>query len=204
MDGLASLAKIFTHSAPTAASTGSSPLWQKLLVGGLLGGGEVGNILESVKQAKLQNQMGDYVKYVLGLTKNPAQISKLATAEAAPLSQALTQTVTNQVQGDMAERGLSQAPGIFAGSESQALAPFVQQNYNTALQAVLSQLGIPMQAMQVEGGSFKPAANLSPLLSQFLKLFPSKTTAATPGLTLPTGDAGLNFPFPTGDTGANA
>lgn len=200
MDGLSSLAKIFTGGGggggltpPFAGgsipgvSSGTDPLWQKLLLGGLFAGGEVGNLLESQKRSALQNKQAQYLNYVTNLVKDPAAISRMATSEAAPLSQSLVQSVNNQVQGDMAARGLAQAPGIFAASQSQALAPFVQQNQNTALEAVLRQLGIPISAGSTM--QFSAPGNMTNLLSQFLKSTQARPIGAAPvapGITLPT------------------
>lgn len=212
MDGLAQLAKVFTGGGkpasgipgvpnipgiPAGGTGGGGPLWQQVLLGSMFGTGELGNILEGVKQSKLQSQQADYNKYLTALVKDPAQISKMATAEAAPLSQALTQALNNNVQGDLAQRGLSQAPGIFAASETQAQAPYIQQNQNTALQAVLQQLGLPVSSMASAATNFRPPTDLSGLLGQFLKSFPNKTSVpqqapTTPGITFPTNIPGIN------------
>jgi len=199
MDGLTQILSTIGMGGSTAAA----PAWQKILLGGMFGAGELGNLLQEKKLMDLQNQQAAYTKYVTNLVQNPAQISKMATSEAAPLSQALQQTVMNAVQGDMAARGLSQAPGIFGATESQALAPYVQQNYNTALQAVLSQLGIPISSMSSQQGSFQKPQDLSALLKQFLNSFGTKGTVPTQspqggGLTPPTidpifGDANASF-----------
>jgi hypothetical protein len=164
----------------------------KLLQTGVAGAGEVGNIIEQQKENAYRN-------FVLSLLNNPAKLGQMATQLAAPLSGALTQSVNNTVQGNMASRGLAQAPGIFAASESQALAPFVQQNQNSALQAIL-------QALQVPSGTFKGPQNLAPLFSSLFsnnKLLPGQTQAPQPGLTLPvsTGGAGTTDPSQSGDYG---
>src|ERR1035438_4054125 len=126
-----------------------------IISGASFGGGTIGNIIEQMKKSAYQNK-------IMGLLNNPAALAQMAAKLQKPLDAGLTQSVTNQVQGNMAERGLSQAPGIFAASESQALAPFVQQNQQTAMNAVMQLLGMP-------AGSFGQPSNNSGSLQMFLK-----------------------------------
>lgn len=125
-----------------------------LITGGTAAAGIGGNILEDVKRNNYQN-------YVMNLLKNPQALAAAIAKIQQPLNSGLTQAVGNQVQGNLAERGLSQAPGIFAASESQALAPFYQQNQNTATQAFLSSLGMP-------AGTFGAPANTSGAMGLFM------------------------------------
>jgi len=163
MDGLASAFSSFF----------SNPNDLKLAQLGIAGAGETGNILQQAKA-------NSYRDFIMGLLNNPQRLATMTNKLAAPLSGALTQSVENQVQGNVASRGLSQAPGIFAASESQALAPFVQNNQNTALQAIMQALGVP-------AGTFGSQTNLSPLFSGLFntKLPPTQTPPPAPGLTLP-------------------
>lgn len=203
MDGLSS---IISSIAPQAAAP--APLWQQLLTGGMFGAGELGNLLQENKQNSYQNSL-------LNLMNNPQALTNKVLQAEQPISNSLTQAVTNQVQAQMASRGLAQAPGIFATTESQALAPFQQQNYQTALQQVLASLGAPGQYSNLN----QPASNLTPALSMFLRSFgtpggqqqgsnvaPAAWTVppqqyGNPGITAPTGTAGLVGVPPTG-TGA--
>jgi len=141
---------------------------QAIMSGMAFGAGELGNIIQGSKENSYQNK-------ILSLLNNPAALAQLASKLQQPLNSGLTQNVTNQVQGNLAERGLSQAPGIFAASESQALAPYYQQNQNTALQSVLQLLGMP-------ASTFKNPVNNSGALSLFLKALQ------------PQGSAGYNPP----------
>ena len=161
---------------------GGGPLWQKLLLGGMLGSGEIGNILEERKRASYQN-------FLMDLIKHPEKLTAMVLKAQRPLDNSLVQAVTNRVQGDVASRGLSQAPGIFAAEESQAIAPFQQQNYDKAMQQVLASLGLP-------GGTFQQPQNLSPLLMQFLRLFGGKKGGGT-DFNITTGP----FDQPTKDSG---
>jgi hypothetical protein len=125
-----------------------------IISGSSYGFGTIGNIIEQQKKAAYQNK-------IMSLLNNPAALAAMAAKLQKPLDAGLTQAVTNQVQGNMAERGLSQAPGIFAASESQALAPYVQQNQQTAMNAVLQLLGLP-------AGSFSQPSNNSGSLQMFM------------------------------------
>ena len=171
MDGLENLSSLFGGGGGSGGGimsllglggggdSGGAPLWQKILTGGMLGGGEIGNLIEEHKRAQYQNLL-------MSLIKDPAKLTQMILKAQRPLDNSLVQSVNNRVQGDMASRGLAQAPGIFAASEAQALAPFEQQNYNTALQQVMQSLGLP-------AGTFQQPQNMSPLMMQFLKMFPS-------------------------------
>src|ERR1035438_7820190 len=125
-----------------------------VITGGTAAAGTVGNIMEEQKKAAYQN-------FVMGILKDPAKLAAMIAKVQQPLSQGLQQSVGNKVQGDMAQRGLSQAPGIFAATESQALAPYYQQNQAVAENAVLSSLGMP-------AGTFGQPANTSGAMSLFL------------------------------------
>lgn len=172
---LSSLLPLLGGSTGNATGTAAAPGWQQLLLGGMFGAGELGNLLEQHKQSEWQN-------YVMNLLKNPQQIAQMATAASQPLSQSLIKSITNAVQGETASRGLGQSPGIFSTTLAQALAPYQQQNYNTALSSIMSSLGLP-------GQMFQKPQNMSPLLSMFLRSFGSKGTG--------TDNAGINLPFPS-------
>ena len=145
-----------------SAATGAAPNWTKLLTGGMLGAGELGNILQGQKQSAMQD-------YMAKLAKNPQLLSQMILKAQQPISAAETQSINNQVQGDMAQRGLSQAPGIFAGTEAQALAPLQQANYNTAQQQVMQQLGLYGASSQGQ------PTNLSPAMQAFMRSFGGNT-----------------------------
>lgn len=123
----------------------------------MFGMGEIGNIIEAQKKAAYQNFIND-------LMRHPDKLAALVAKFQKPLDNSLVQGVDNRVQADMAQRGLSQAPGIFAATESQALAPYEQQNQQTAMNAVLQMLGIG-------GSTFSNSSpsNNSGALQMFLK-----------------------------------
>ena|ERR1700723_283042 len=132
-----------------------------LITGGAAVAGTGGNILEDVKKNEYQN-------FILDIVKNPQKMAALISKLQQPLNNGLTQAVGNQVQGSLAERGLSQAPGVFGATESQAFAPYYQQNQNTATQALLSALGMP-------AGTFGQPVNTSGAWSAFQKSLPQQT-----------------------------
>ena len=204
MDGLSS---IFSNlggwlSGGGNAATGATPNWTKLLTGGLLASGEVGNILSGEKQSSMQD-------YLTNLAKNPQIMSHMILKSQQPISGAQNQDVNNRVHADKSSLGLSRPPGIFAGTEAQALAPFEQQNYQTAQQQVLSQLGLAAGA-----NLNQPLTSLSPALQALMRTFGYNTgtggqtnanpaawpvppqTAPQPGITLP----GTVYGVPPGST----
>src|SRR5229473_394004 len=155
--GGGSLDAILKSVLSGGGDTAASPNWMKALLGGLFGAGEVGNVIEERKRAQYQSLLMDLINH-------PEKLTAMVLKAQRPLDNSLVQSINNRVQGDLAERGLSQAPGIFAASEAQALAPFQQQNQQTALQQVLASLGLP-------GGTFKDPQNMTPALMAFLRSF---------------------------------
>ena len=153
----------------------SNPGDVKLLQTGIAGAGEAGNLMTSLKA----NQYRDLV---MSLLNNPQRLAAMAAKITQPLNAGLVQATNNQVQGNLAARGLAQAPGIFAANEAQALAPFEQQNSNTALNTIMQALGVP-------AGTFGQQQNLAPLFSSLFqttnKQLPGQTQTPPSGLTLP-------------------
>lgn len=104
--------------------------------------GVLANILNMRKQGQVANSAIEHQKMVDALIKNPALMSQKIAALRQPLSQGLTQAVGNDVQGQLAERGLGTSPQIATAVESQALAPFEQKSQEDAIQAFLGTLGM--------------------------------------------------------------
>lgn len=179
-------------TATSASGGDASPLWMKLLTGGLFGSGELGNLLQSHKQNQYQDLLLKYAQ-------NPTLLTQAVTAATKPLDNALVQAVNNRVQGDMAARGLAQAPGIFGASEAQALAPFVQQNQQTAQQQVLASLGLPGEVTGIN----RPPTDNSSALAMFLRAMGQNPFTRLPGTNLPPQQGqptlpGINFPDTSG------
>ncbi len=134
---------------------------------GLGGVGEIGNILNGVARNKQINELTSQEKANANLT--PEQLSGMVAKATQPLNQNLIQTVDNSVQADVASRGLAEAPGIFAATESQALAPFEQQNQQTALQLIMQKLGLPIQYANAIIGALPQNSNISPILMAMMR-----------------------------------
>ena len=164
---------------------------------GSMGTGMVGNIMNAVTRGEaissLQSAENKYANM------SPQKLASMVSGATAPLNQNLIESVNNAVQGDMAQRGLAQAPGIFAAEEEQALAPYEQQNQQTALQLILQKMGIPLQyASAILQGTQGGGSNLSPLL--MMMLLRNNLNPSSPGITntpSPWDDSNvLNIMFP--------
>jgi hypothetical protein len=200
-DFVSSLGSLFSTTG------GATSNLMKMLSTVMAGAGTATNVFSGIKGMEELNNLNNQQKAWQNLT--PAQLTQKVLSAQKPLDQGLVQGVTNQVQGDVASRGLAQAPGIFAAEESQALAPFVQQNYNTALQQVMAQMQIPLQYAQAEKSYLPGQQNMSPLLKMLMQSWqqPSNATSGmsldTPGgNTLPANIFGLPLgPQPDPSTG---
>jgi hypothetical protein len=129
--------------------------------------GLAGNISAEQQAQQQRNYLTQQEQANASLT--PAQLASKVSAATAPLNAGLVQSVENNVSGNLAEQGLSEAPGIQASVLAQALAPYQQQNQNTALQLVMQQLGLPIQYGQAILGNQPQQANLSPLLAMLMR-----------------------------------
>jgi hypothetical protein len=151
------------------------------LVGiGTAGAGLVGNIMNSIQRGKVASQAEK------NASLTPGQLGSMVSSATQPLDRSLIEMVQNSVQGDMASRGLAEAPGIFAASESQALAPFEQQNQNTALQLILKQLGLPEETLAALSSGGGGSANMLPLLMMLMQGKKPTATGTTSPLPPPT------------------
>lgn len=124
------------------------------------GAGLIGNIMNAITRGKAIGSLEGYEKL------SPEQLASKVSGATKPLDQALVENIQNQVQADVASRGLAQAPGIFAAEESQALAPAEQQNQQVALQLILRQMGIPAEILASTTGGSDPMAALLMLMLQ--------------------------------------
>lgn len=178
-EALSSLGTIFTSGLGGSGGGGGVPGWMQLLLGGLAGTGEVGNILAGRQKQDALNNLTKKENAFTSLT--PQQLSAKVAAATQPLSAGLTQEVGNVVQGEIGERGLSQAPGIFSADLSQSLAPFYQQNQQTALQQILAQMQLPISEAGAQAGLLPGQTNLAPILALLMKSFSPGTIFATGG-----------------------
>jgi hypothetical protein len=135
--------------------------------------GTIGNLLAGRQQQQVSNDIKAQEAKIASLS--PADLTRMVQSAEAPINQELEQSINNQVQGDMASRGLSQAPGIFAASEAQALGPIEQQNYQVALQQVLTQLGLPLEYAKALIANLPKGQDLSGAFQLLLKQMGGKT-----------------------------
>lgn len=98
-----------------------------------------------------QNQQ--YAQKVRNLTSNPEAMQAYINGFKQPLVAGLQQGVANQAQAEAAERGLSTSPGQFSQIESQAIAPYLQQQQNTATQNALQSLGLGQSTVNPNAGT---------------------------------------------------
>lgn len=135
---------------------------------GQAGGGGLGGLLKlgtglfsAINQFSLAQKEKSAMDQSIYYSKHPEAISAIAAKLQQPLSTGLTQGVGNVVNAQMAEQGLSQAPGIQSQVMSQALAPYQQQNQEMALQAALQAIGLPAEALAAIRGSMNPSGMAS-------------------------------------------
>lgn len=151
------------------------------ITGASAGAGLFGNILSSITRGKEIGNLQSAEKKFANLS--PEALSGLVSRAEQPLGQDLLQSVGNTVQADMASRGLSQAPGVFAAAETQALAPYKIEQQKIALQLVLKQMGLPIEyadaILKASGGN----ADVSKLLALLMNQGKSATGGIPTGLT---------------------
>lgn len=123
--------------------------------------GTVGNIQANAARNKVLSSEMDQMNALNKLT--PAQIASGTQALEVPLSDNLIKSVGNTVQGELASRGLSQAPGIYASSLAQGLAPYQLQEQQMAQQAFFQKLGLPISARPSPFGPFPSTTNQNQL-----------------------------------------
>jgi len=97
--------------------------------------GTGGGIWNNIQNAQYQNKLRS-------LAQNPAKMMAYAQGFEKPLQAGLLKGVENQTQGYAAERGLATSPQIQQALVSQAIAPYLQQQQNQALDAAYKSLGL--------------------------------------------------------------
>lgn len=121
------------------------------------------NVYTGIENANNTSKYNSTQNYIQNLVKNPQAMQKAAAAYTQPLSAGLTDSVTNQVQAGLAERGLGGSPSALTSSLTQALAPYIQQNQSTGLNALMQSLGMASAARPAT----LPSVNLSQLMAMF-------------------------------------
>ena len=105
-----------------------------------LGGGAAGaGLLQSFfANREAQNKQ----KFVEQLITNPTKFASYIQGFEQPLQAGLTADINRNASAFGAEHGLGSSPGVMQNIEAQALAPYLQQQQQTAEQAALQSLGI--------------------------------------------------------------
>jgi len=137
---------------------------------GLAGAGS--NIYSGIEQSQQANRLAHAQQYVADLVQNPKKMTAAAAGYTQPLTAGLTADVENEVQANLAERGLGSSPAAYTQQLTQALAPFIMANKQAGFNHLL-------QALQLPSGfrSFAPPfTNLSGILKQLQ--MPSAAPAA--------------------------
>ena len=88
------------------------------------------NLYDQYKQQQYQNTLRQDAQ-------NPAKVTALAQQYTQPLTAGLTAAVNNSTQAQLAQAGLSESPQIAQTVESQAIAPYVQQNQKQGINLAL-------------------------------------------------------------------
>jgi hypothetical protein len=135
---------------------------------GTAGAGITGNIMNAITRGQQTSDLQSAEKKLTNLP--PGALAGMVTKETAPLNQNLISSVGNMVQADVAGRGLAESPGVFAATETQALAPFQQQNQGTALQLVLQKLGLPIEYANAVINSVGPNADVGKILQMLMQM----------------------------------
>src|ERR1700693_902672 len=136
----------------------------------VLGLGSAGmGLFGNIATERARSQQLDMIKNAERTLGNPQALARQVSAATQPLNEGLVQSVGNTVSGSLAEQGLAQAPGIQATTLAQALAPFEQQNQNTALQLVMERLGLPIQYANAYLQGLPKSSNMSPLLALLMR-----------------------------------
>ena len=110
---------------------------------------------------------------------SPQALAAMVSKATVPLNSQLVQAVTGATTANLAEQGLSQAPGLQAQAIAQGLAPFEQQNQQTAMNLVLQKLGLPSTFASL----IPPNTNMNQLLALLMRQnnpTPSPTAGFTP------------------------
>jgi len=173
-----------------------------LLKVGLAGSGTLGNILANRSRNQVLNQQIGYTKYLQNLT--PDQVTRMISQYQKPLSSNLINNVTNTVQGQMASRGLAQAPGIFSQGIAQGLAPYEVQEQQLAQDALFKKLGLPISSKPSPFGPFPQTTNTSQLWQSLMQNFMGIKPPNTGGASAPSENNLINSLWPGVNPGVDS
>lgn len=136
---------------------------------GLAGSGAIGNIMANRSRNQVLSKEMQQMDMLNKLT--PAEITSGINSLQQPMSTNLINNVTNATQGKLAERGLSQAPGIFASELGQGLAPYQLQLQQMAQDAYFRKLGLPISARPSPFGPFPQTTNTNQLWQSLIQQY---------------------------------
>lgn len=168
---------------------------------GVTGGlGILGNIIGANRQNTIQKAALAQEKELAALAANPALLAAKIKALQQPLSQGLITGVGNNVQGQLAERGLGTSPQIAQEVYAQALAPYQMDEQRMAQEALFRALGLPLEAINVAQGTMQPPTDTSSFWQMLQKpnvpqLPGSSHPYIDPGIAPPDGSAGGLTPY---------
>lgn len=146
-----------TESINTALqSIGNSPTTKSAT--NLANLGSIGyGLYNNYQNQAYQNQLRSYAQ-------DPAKMNAYASKFTKPLTAGLNSAVGNNTQAYLAQRGLSESPQIAAQVQSQAIAPYVQENQKTGYSDAL-------QALNLGGGASNTGAQAANGVSSLAKAF---------------------------------
>lgn len=145
------------------------------LVTGVMG--TISNAKQASRSEAISKQMADYAKQMTAIANNPQELARRALAVRQPLSTGLLEGVGNDVQAQLAERGLGSSPAQAEQILGQTLAPYEQHAQDVAIQAVMQLLGLPVEALGAASKGVPSPADTT----GFWKMFQSDPTAGGTG-----------------------
>jgi hypothetical protein len=110
-----------------------------------------------------QYQNQQYQNNLRSFAQDPAKMNAYAAKFTQPLNAGLQTGVANEAQAYLAQRGLSESPQISEQVESQAIAPYIQQNQQQGYQDALQALGLG-------GGAIPPGQQQQTAQSQLAQI----------------------------------
>jgi hypothetical protein len=160
--------------------------------------GVASNIIQGIRNYNLQSSAINQANQLAALANNPTALAARIRALQQPLSTGLVQDVTNQVQGQLAERGLALSPSIMSSVLGQTLAPYQFDEQRLAMQAAFDPYNLASNALRTAGSLSPGMTNTAPFWSQWAP----QRTAGTPGQNFPSQPTDINTPplLPTGVT----
>ena len=132
----------------------------------LKAGTEVASLGSTAYNLYNQYQNQQYQNNLRSYAQDPTKMNAYAAQFTQPLTAGLTSAVANNTQGYLAQRGLSESPQISQQVESQAIAPYIQQNQQEGYSNALRALGLG-------GGAVNPNNQSAAAISDLAKAFSS-------------------------------